>query len=66
MKPNDERDGSRQLDAGQASVDVSDELYLTEDEQARFEAWLKDFDARHAVFRTQLDAFSLSLGSVGK
>jgi hypothetical protein len=32
------------------------------DEAARFEAWLKDFDARHADLTVRLDAVLRSLG----
>ena len=31
-------------------------------EEARFEAWLKDFDARHAALTARLDALLHSLG----
>jgi len=31
-------------------------------EEARFEAWLKDFDARQARLASKLDALLLSLG----
>jgi hypothetical protein len=31
-------------------------------EEARFEAWLKDFDARQAALTIKLDALLLSLG----
>lgn len=32
------------------------------DEAARFEAWLRDFDARHADLTVRLDAVLRSLG----
>jgi hypothetical protein len=33
-----------------------------DDDEARFEAWLRDFDVRHADLTTRLDALLRSLG----
>jgi hypothetical protein len=65
MGPNsEESDPSFQTDSDDAHVDTSDHDVGAADEQARFETWLEDFDARHAVLKMELDALLRSLGGM--